>query len=409
MQQYLITYQEPDAPVHTGFMKAIQEWKRITRGQIVLLSKGIRKPLTDRLVALDAKIPPQQKNPLTGVQVLSKGSMIVASPKQALRVVATGNSSEHTPRQLISTGACTKPEYNDNRIGQIAEQEHVIGGVVVDLFPGGGFSIRHVQAAKDGSFVDLGRRFSKNGVTHVQATTITLGDMHVDSIDEDVLSEWIKLIKKLKPHSVFLHDLSDSASCNPHAGMTEAAGRPTVEYEWLDIAHFLGRFTRTLPKETSVKVVASNHDSMLDRYLDSKDWTKDPANIRFCAELLFLKMQADSQTVLPLLHSWLDKDVSNRIQFLSRKDTVIFDGVTYSNHGDVGAKGSRGSLGQFVKLGQGFDIGHSHSPAIEGNVFQAGCSCRLDAAYTKGPHDWMHASIVRYGKNWRQMIILGGR
>src|SRR5690606_32735218 len=145
----------------------------------------------------ELRLNPQQVQPLTGIhrirgrdqmsedpdfQHLIKNSnaisLIVAHSKQNMEVIATGNNT--IPRILHSTGALTCPEYQRNRIGIIAQEDHVLGGLIIEI-DGDKFYPTQVQInPNDGSFVDkYGKRFYPDGkVVQERAEAFVVGDIH---------------------------------------------------------------------------------------------------------------------------------------------------------------------------------------------------------------------------------------
>lgn len=174
------------------------------------------------LKAIEAHINPQQINPLTGLKRLRihkytennqpgaeikrlKTSVIVAHSKQMLEVVPTGNESH--PRLIHSTGAITTPSYLRNRIGMIANEDHKLGGLIIEI-KGGVFWVRQVQFdVKDGSFVDLGVRYHANGkAVPERAEAFKMGDVHPGHHDDGALNAIYRLWDIIKPKRIFLED-----------------------------------------------------------------------------------------------------------------------------------------------------------------------------------------------------------
>ena len=108
-----------------------------------------------------ANIPlkPQNKMPLTGKEFLTKryggNSVVLASPKRMMIPVAKGASGDY-PHLMITTGACTHPNYNFGDLGYIAREEHRYGFTTIDVLDEKIFLPRIVPAHKNGTFIDLG-------------------------------------------------------------------------------------------------------------------------------------------------------------------------------------------------------------------------------------------------------------
>ena len=72
------------------------------------------------------------------------------------------------PHAIMTPGAVTLPEYGGDRymserISYIAENDHICGGIIVEIANRKRFHFRQIQASKDGSFIDLGMEYDKFG------------------------------------------------------------------------------------------------------------------------------------------------------------------------------------------------------------------------------------------------------
>ena len=186
------------------------------------------------LKAIEAHINPQQGNPLTGLKRLrihkyehhsdpvpgaemkrNRTSLIVAHSKQMMDTIATGNQSH--PRIVHSTGCITLPSYHRNRVGMIANEDHMLGGLIVEIL-GDVFWVRQVQFnIKNGSFVDKGKRYHADGrVTTERAEAFKFGDIHPGFHNQDALNAVYRLWDEIKPKRIFLEDFFDGASISHH-------------------------------------------------------------------------------------------------------------------------------------------------------------------------------------------------
>ena len=103
--------------------------------------------LNNNCFLADFVVPPQNVDPTTGRDRVISTTTVFAHPKQRLRSIASGNSKQ--PKLLLTTGACTYPNYNRrNSRGDLAHLEHKFGAVVVEVIDDECFNIRHLQAFK---------------------------------------------------------------------------------------------------------------------------------------------------------------------------------------------------------------------------------------------------------------------
>lgn len=123
--------------------------------------------LNSNLFISTIKLSAKQLDPSTSLSRLGKrsGSFIYASPKQRLVYSPVGNNK--MPHAVMTTGAITLPDYEterymSQRLARLAEHDHIMGGIVVEIVDDNYFHFRQVQAEKNGSFVDLGV-YVKNG------------------------------------------------------------------------------------------------------------------------------------------------------------------------------------------------------------------------------------------------------
>ena len=342
-------------------------------------------------------IKAQQINPLTGLRRFAQrsNSIIVGSPKLNMQLAATSPSK--LPKMLISTGACTIPNYKNNRIGAIGEQDHRQGGVILNT-DNDKFHIRHVQCISDGSFTDLGIRYYPTcEYQFVGADTMVWGDLHNEVLDEQAYQATVRLTKEVKPKIIVLHDIFDGQSITHHdidRNVTRArkamAGGLDLSTE---LSHLGSRLEEISGLAEKVYVVKSNHDEVLDKYLESGRFGQDAHNLDLGAQIhtQFIKGKDALKVGLELVHGKLPKN----IVFLQRDSELRRRGYELGFHGDKGVSGGRGSLlGLEYSLGSAI-VGHTHSPARLRDLLVAGTLSRLDLDYNKGsPGAWLHSNVL---------------
>lgn len=363
------------------------------------------------LRVIDLDLLPTQINPLIGLQEFSlndnnhRESCIIASPKQDLETLPY--RLNFIPHILFSTGTISIPLYPDNRIGRIAEKNHVFGGLIVEI-PSNKlyFNVVNFQFREDGSFIDRGLRYYPDGrVEKEEALTLVVGDLHSEHIDEIALKETIDQIMTYKPKEIFLHDIASWSSVNPHmqGSVLERhiyyTKNITLKEEIKIVTNILKRFV-DLP--TKVNVVASNHDNFINKYLLSGQYAQDPVNLLECAKCIIAMSEGKSPYKVLF-------DFGDKINFLREIDDYIIKGVQHAAHGHCGVAGSKGSVIQFSKTFVKSSTGHTHSPKIRHGAYSAGTISKIESGshgYNKGITNWMQSNIIMWEDGTRQMLFL---
>lgn len=365
------------------------------------------------------RVTAKQINPITGLNEISqtKGSFISASPKQFLEYDSV--SANKLPHARMTSGACTLPNYhssrgNSLRTGYLAEHQHMIGAVIIEIADEEIYHFRQIQAAEDGSFCDLGIEYSGKG-TRKEAPVLVMGDYHAGEHDESAVKAWIEAINLMGIQEVVFHDMFNGASINHHEEhdiMLRAErirkGLNSLETE-LTIT---GReFDRILGLKSVKKgvVVKSNHDDFIDRWVRPYKFAKDPVNAEFgtllAAEIIKASKEGIKldffQTALNL--NGAPKNMS-KIKWLSADDDYNIGGIHLGAHGDRAANGARGSIKGLAKSYARCVIGHSHTPGIFKGAFQVGTTSLLRLGYNRGPSSWVHSSCLIYKNGQRQLI-----
>lgn len=374
--------------------------------------------LSKHLAIRDYGVKAQTINPLTGLRRFgtTKNSIIVGSPKQHLEHVA--NSSKNEPKAVMSTGVSTLPNYRHNRIGRIGLEDHVQGAIAIELDSETGyFYQRQIQNISDGSFIDMGVKYSPNGkVQQVRADTMVIGDMHNAQMDKSAYETTCEQINTLKPKYVMLHDIFDGYSVSHHdggkfllRGKKAVSGQTDLYTELHELGKTLEELTAQGSKDTKFMVVKSNHDEVIDRYLEECRFVGDERNLRLSVQLANAYMEGKDplEEGVRLAYGHVPKN----IKFLKRDDDFNRYGWHLSSHGDKGPSGSRGSMASFdYSLGKAI-VGHNHSAAIRKNVFRVGTIERMDVDYVKGTTgNWTNTNAVIYPNGRAQLITsFGGK
>ena len=428
-QRYLVTTFVTGQEEAEQFIKNAEFYAKEKNATLVfLLARGVRSDHTisnelytkygkyfvtsmtfnRNLKAADFKVPPQNIVPKTSLDEIDNHcTYIVASPKLSLDTIA--NRILDYPHLIWTPGACTLPNYCDDRIGKLAIEHHTIGGLIVEVVDDEKFHIRNIIADKDGGFVDLGIKYHNNKMKKVKSE-IVLGDVHVGVECPVAIAKTIDMIKELECSKVYINDLFDAQSVNPHVeGNLKAMYKRKPHQRFLDLelqylGNFINNFSNAIGNKDIV-VIPSNHDYFVDRYLNEGKFVFDDAeNARLACEL-FAPHLDDINPIEYYLKS--RKYITNKkISFPKRNDKLISYGYDII-HGDRGSGGAKGSARSFTKCYGRNISGHLHTPGIFKYSFQVGTLSLLDQPYIEGyASGWMHTNILVYENGTCQMVSI---
>lgn len=370
--------------------------------------------LNDNLMISSFKTSAKQINPLIGLRRMGRRerSTIVASPKQSLEYVPIAN--DRVSHALMTTGAITKPQYHTERYmslrtAYIAEMDHKLGAIIVELENNKTFHFRQIQAEYGtGFFIDNGIYYKVNKTNQIKPEALVLGDIHVGSLSGDVIKSTDNIIATLQPKRVFLHDLFDGVSCNPHASnqhLTKAKfsiKQLSIEEELKLVKEYLTDMKKKHSYVEEWVIVRSNHDLFLDRLLDSGDYIKDPINSRICHKLASAKLDNKMPLQEGLKMVGLNE---NKIKFLSINDSYRIVGIEHGVHGHLGMNGQRNPGNSSLEIAYGSGtFGHSHSAGILRDVFRVGTSTEMRLGYNNGASSWTNTCSPTYSNGSRQLL-----
>jgi len=444
--RFVVTSAVSGSKVHAPFLASLRQYCRENGAKLLVVPIPYRNPTSnmekphewydpelirymagERLelcpgVVLMGDIPtqPTAVRPLSGLQSMSgEAHAIFGHPKIALE--STPTTMGQPSKLTLTTGAVTQPEYSKSKAGKKGEFHHVYGAAIVE-WDGKRAHIRHVNALKDGTFVDLEKKYgpAAKRMSHEGAKVLTLGDLHGIRHDEAVLNATIwaddSIAKSLKPEYIVLHDVLDFQCASHHNDFFDRfkLHRQQDNNVAVEVYATLSLIDR-IAGATGAKIIipASNHDSHLYRWLENHHNALDVENAIFYhkTKTALLEGIAAGRPVDPLAY-WGAQKLANidNIRFLGRGESFAIDGVEYSQHGDKGINGARGSLYGYTKGGAKMVIGHSHTPGIADGVYQCGTSSQLDMGYNTGLSGWKHTHCLHYGTGKRTLIsIIDGK
>lgn len=449
-RRFVITTFVNNKPIHQGFLKSIRSY--CTRNDACLMvipcdntskthpDNWVFPPelisdvfvfediaLNENLFVSSIKVSARQILPTTGLGRIGQrnGSYIFASPKHQLDYVVNSPNPEKLPHAIMTTGAITLPEYRESdfmtdRISYIAESDHVIGAIIVEIENEKIFHFRQVQADENGAFIDLGVQYNPDGEVASVPATIVLGDWHSKHTDPKVMESFVDIVRTIDIDKVFIHDFFDGYSISHHdlnipVKMARKANddRLSLEQEIIEARNDLAWFLKVTTAD--IFIVKGNHDEFLDRYLMNGSYVVDPNNhyvSLFLAPISVMRGDPLQYAIEQLaVSSELERTrvSSDRVTWLQRDEEYKVGGVELAVHGDLGLNGARGSLQQAERAYGNCVIGHSHSAAILRGVYRVGTSTHLKLDYNRGPSSWTQTHCLVYENGGRQLInIING-
>jgi hypothetical protein len=372
--------------------------------------------LNSNIYVNDIRVSAKQIEPLTGLPRFSQrnGSTIVASPKQFLEYVPTSNTS--LPNALMTTGAITENNYNTDyymskRISKIAEHDHVIGAVVIEIQDDKVFHFRQLQLGNSNTVMDLNKEYRANGeINEVTGTVAVFGDTHCGKDCPDVTNKLKEITDHVNIKDILLHDLFNGESIShhissypTHRAKTYMEGKGSLEKECAYVAKYLENLGSWI--DGDIVVVRSNHDEHLDRYLLEGRFVGDPVNMYFSLDLCKALMEGKNPLQYALEEKiGLSDDVS--IKWLERDEDYRVYGTQCANHGDKGPNGARGSKRNLEKCYDKVTAAHLHSPCIFREVYITGVTSSLDHGYNIGPSSWVHSICLSYPNGARSLVSI---
>jgi hypothetical protein len=391
---------------------------------------------------------PTATNPLSGFHTYTNDRWGIF-PHAKVQLASVPRMKHLPPKQIMTTGAVTKPNYIPKKAGIKASFHHIYGAVLVEIDADGDFFCRHLIADDTGTFFDLDRKVEAGQVSQGhRLKCLTPGDVHVAGVDPTtaraVFGVWPtdemeldtserswervwdgdnenpSMLDILRPEHLFIHDVLDFRARNhhnindPHDRFNLwVSGRESVGNEVREVSLFLHYLSENNP-DTQVYVVDSNHDQALSKWLKTADYRTDPVNALFFLRnqtACYEAMDRRDRSFSVFKHA-VTSDPNfdcSRVRFLREdKDPIVIGGVEHSNHGHRGPNGARGGVASLSKVGGKMTIGHVHSPAILDGLCASGMSCLIDMGYNAGPTGWSPTLTGQYENGKRTLITLVG-
>jgi len=375
-----------------------------------------RLRLNEKIQVERYHIRPQQIDPITGIGRFSANdiSTIFESSKQRMKVVP--NSVTNLPKVLMTTGAVTRPNYNiDNRIGRIADKDHIYGAIVVEITGAKEYHYRILRANSRGHFVDFGVKTYDGGIrTKVGLEAMIAGDWHTGDTDKKVRKATFDMIRTLKPQKLFLHDFFNGHSVNwfqERKKISQARHHRENRMSLEDELEICAKELRTINDVHSgreVFIVKSNHDERLDSYIQEARYLDHTENLYIGSKLTGEMVDGIDPLVAGISLFW---EIPDNITFLDRDTEIKIRRWLLSAHGDKGANGARGNV-RGLENAYGRSVsGHSHTPEIYRDTIKVGTSSELNLDYNSGyASSWMNTHALIYETGSFQLVnIINGK
>lgn len=355
--------------------------------------------INSKLKIKDFGVRPQQINPLTGLKRFAQGdrSHIMPGTKQVLEYIA--NSYDKIPKAMMTTGAITHPNYNEDfRIGRIAKDDHEYGFVVVEKVNNTYFHFRHVTALKNGKFIDLGIQYNGKRIKKITTKALAVGDLHPYQTDPKHEKNSLEQIVHFQPENVFLHDTFNGLSISHHYKGKNKDAWDAFKIQGLNLEEELKYTLKAIRKYCEVtpgivNIVASNHDEHLNRYLNEGRFINDKGNDRIGA-LLYAAYLGGANPLAVGMEMY--KPLPKNLRFLKRDEDFKILGWQLGNHGDLGANGGRGSPTSIENANGKSLTGHRHNAFKRRKTLGLGTSTHLRVNYNRGYSNWTQTNGTVY-------------
>lgn len=375
--------------------------------------------LNDNLLLSTIKMSAKQLLPLTGLKRISqkRGSTIFASPKQFLEHATNSNNNTDIPRALMTTGAITRSDYRtemymSERTGYLADQDHTLGAIIIEVKNGRLFFYRQVQfEPKTGAFCDLNKKYHANGkVEKIEADLVQLGDYHVLSTDPVAKKMAKEICELVKPKYLTLEDFLDGITINPHERHNLVSLSKKSKNGLLNLDTELSACKKEIDDLCKWPVGElvfkyGNHEDFLKRWLCDGAFMEEPQN-----KILGMKLNIalEELEIMPFefaMREMYGLENPDKVKFLQINDSFKVGGIENGAHGHLGKAGRRNpSLGEIEECYGAANVGHNHSAGIFRSVFRVGTSTHLQLSYNDGPSAWTQTHLIQHKNGSRQLI-----
>ena len=356
-------------------------------------------------IAQDFLIPPTQKNPLLNLDKLSTDlkTIIVGSSKQYMQILPYKQYS--TYRIAYSTGTLSTVEYKDTVAGHIDAKYHKHGAILLEWNEEQQRYVTRNLIFKKDCIYDLNKCYTIDKVIiKKDLPAIVLGDLHLPDEDINALKKTEEFINTYNPKYTMLHDIASWNSICHHNFGKALFNAQNISFENACLGNEMKVVVDKIwdlsqaCRNTEFKIVNSNHDAFVEKWLDTGEFVKDKTNARLGAELFM--NYCDGKHIL-------DPHLPSNFKYLPKNESFKVCDFELSEHGDAGISGANGSPNAFNKTYENCICGHTHSPEIREKTFYVGTLSKLIVNYNqKGMTKWAHANAIIHENGTAQIILL---
>lgn len=430
-KRFVVTSAIEGGVVHKGFRESIEVYCKRNNAELLVMPSGkaleamdpnlvgehwiLRDTyLNSNLWLCSMKIPPKSAQPTDKLKRIGQrdGSLIAASPKQFLQFVAVGN--ERMAHAVMSTGAITLPNYSSrsgvSSTDYIANHDHVMGAIIVEIVDDESYHFRQIQADEKGAFYSVGVKYSPTGFKREAPIGMLWGDLHSGEVDTDAKKANHEIMDETEVETVYLGDAFGGISINHHEEHNKLKRAILARENKMDLGAEIQTLCKEIDEITSkphvkkVVIVDSNHHDFLSKhYLSEGKYVDEPQNYFLAHELVgamgkgWNPLQYACEKIYGIKNhkmiTWLKIDADDRIA-----------DVQMGAHGHKGANGSKGSKRTLEEAYGNAMHGHTHSPYIFRGIFCVGTTSILRPGFNEGPSGWVHCSGNVYKNGSRELI-----
>lgn len=419
---FIISWAQNETPVHKNFFNNILAYAEEKKAGVHIIAGRYRNPTSvftdvdkdnwanEVLPYLDAnrhnihkhlqilsdiKISPTASTPLSGLNsITGLESCIIGHPRMHLKSLPV--LPNYPNKLLMSTGACTVPNYTDSKSGAKGNFHHHMGCIIVEL-EGEHYHIRQITADDNGNFYDLFYRVKNGKVKENKkgCEVAVLGDLHIAQMDKEVEECAFNLLDKLKPSHTVIHDIWDGQSISHHNKNSpfvlmelEEKGLDNVEEELQQMINWVDK-----RKKYNLVIPAANHNDWLDQWLDKNDWRKERNKKAY---LKYANIKAEGLAPKGMVAYVLDSNFGDEVVTLDYNGSFRILDWELGLHYDKGSNGSRASATQMKNLNTKSIGGHGHQAFRYDGSFAVGTFTLMDMGYNKGLSSWTRTMVVVY-------------
>lgn len=365
----------------------------------------------------DIKVQATAATPLTGMAPIAGDRWVIfGHPQMALEPIAT--PMDQIPGRMMTTGAITQKSYSRTKTGAKAAFHHTTGALLVEI-SGDKTFVRQLNVDSKGRIFDLTDCYLPSGEIRRdrRALSLTTGDEHVKwmlpNVRRATYTDSDSIAAVVQPEYLVRHDVLDGyAGSHHHLNDYRTQYRKFVhgdaDYK-MELDQVVDHINLTTPPDcTNVIVQDSNHHDHLQSWLQRADDRTDHLNADLICELRGLQREAirkgEPDNAFEL---YVAPRLEVPAKFIPPSAPFMLGGVDFSQHGQRGANGARGSANAFANTTHKLVIGHTHSARIVKSVFQVGKSCGV-LEYESGLSSHTNTHCIQYQNGKRTLVDIFG-